>query len=517
MANSATISRAQLIYGLCLPLAALVGFFLAEPLQSSSLVVLGVLLTILIWPLFARWHHPLLVGSLHSIFILAFLPGALPLWVPVACAGFLIVIFRRCLDHDIELFPPGGVGWALVALGIVVIVTGWARGGVGLRSLGSESIGGKKYLFVLASIFAYFVLVSHSVPRKRVLAYMGIFYLSGLTSMLSHLVFIAGSKFYWLFSIIDSSSAVQQAAVDWDVQGNALMRSGAPAAVASAIIGLMLARYGLREVLNLGKPWRLLLLLVCLGGGLLGGFRSFVVSTGLMVAILFLLEGLHRTKYLALAAVLGLLGFGVLATVSDRLPFEVQRSISFLPVNVDARVRQDAQGSLNWRIEMWQALWGDFPKYALAGKGYAIDPTALQMAGFNEYLGYGLSSEWAILSGEYHNGPLSVLIPFGLWGGLAFGWFLLAGARRLWWFCRFGDPEMLTINRVLCATFLAKIVYFITFFGALNSGLVEFIVLIGLAECLNAGQRAPEEGSPEEGSGSESLGEGDKLGELEST
>lgn len=513
MANSATISRAQLTYGLCLPLAALIGFFLAEPLQSSSLIVLGVLLTILVWPLFARWHHPLLVGSLHSIFVLAFLPGALPLWVPVACGGFLIVIFRRSLDHEIELFPPGGVAWALVALGMVVVVTAWARGGVGLRSLGSESIGGKKYLLVLASIFAYFVLVSHSVPHKRALAYMGIFYLSGLTSVFSHLVYFAGSKFYWLFNIIDSSGAAQQAAADWDVQGNALMRSGAPAAVASAIIGFMLARHGLLEMFDLRKPWRPLLLLACLGGGLLGGFRSFVVEVGLIFVVFFLLEGLHRTGYLAVVVLLGLLGFGALAAFSNRLPVSVQRSISFLPVQVDARVRQDAQGSLDWRFEMWKELVRrDVPKYALVGKGYAIDPSLLGMAGFNESLGYGLRSEWAMLGGEYHNGPLSVVIPFGIWGAMAFGWFLIAGVLRFRWFCRHGDPRLINMNRMLYALFVSKIVFFIFLFGALHVEMVEFAVLAGLAECLNTGQRASEDGLV-----SESLGEADKLGELEST
>ena len=38
MANTFAVSRNHLIFGLCLPLAMLLGYLLAEPLESSSLV-----------------------------------------------------------------------------------------------------------------------------------------------------------------------------------------------------------------------------------------------------------------------------------------------------------------------------------------------------------------------------------------------------------------------------------------------------------------------------------------------
>jgi hypothetical protein len=485
MASPVTPTRAQLVYGLCLPLAALLGFFLADPMQFSSMAVVGLVLSVLVWPLFARWHHPLLVGSVHSVFILSFLPGALPLWMFVAFGGAFILLFRRCLDPDVPIFPPGGVPWALLALGAVVLGTALVRGGVGLRTFGSSTFGSKKYFFLLAAVLTYFVVVSRPVPKKHALFYVALYCLSAVTSMLSHMVYWAGGKFYWLYNFVDPSAAYGEAVADWDVHGNAIFRSGAPMSVAGALICFVLARYGLRGTLNLTKPWKLLLVLGCVAVGTLGGFRSFLVGNLLLLAVLFFVEGLHRTRYVIWLGVAAVSGLVALAAFSDRLPISVQRSISFLPVKVDVRARQDAQDSSDWRLEMWQQLAREAPKYALLGKGYAIDPSLLYFSGFNQYLGFGMRSEWAILAGDYHSGPLSVIIPFGIWGVLAFAWLIVAGVLRLRWFCRHCDPDLLNFNRALFAMFISKCVFFILFFGALNSDLVDFVMVVGLAECLN--------------------------------
>src|SRR5438876_11024139 len=39
MASTFVVSRSQLIYALCLPLAVLIGYFLAEPLESGSMAI----------------------------------------------------------------------------------------------------------------------------------------------------------------------------------------------------------------------------------------------------------------------------------------------------------------------------------------------------------------------------------------------------------------------------------------------------------------------------------------------
>src|SRR2546428_13711322 len=55
------------------------------------------------------------------------------------------------------------------------------------------------------------------------------------------------------------------------------------------------------------------------------------------------------------------------------------------------------------------------------------------------------------LVGDYHNGPISVISPFGIFGVLAFGWFLVAGLRALHRNYQFGHPAYRQMNRFLLA------------------------------------------------------------------
>ena len=73
--------------------------------------------------------------------------------------------------------------------------------------------------------------------------------------------------------------------------------------------------------------------------------------------------------------------------MANRLPNTFQRALSFLPVNIDPAVRAEAQGSLDWRIEMWKALLPQVPQHLLLGKGYAISQEDWQLIGS----GHGLS------------------------------------------------------------------------------------------------------------------------------
>ena len=91
------------------------------------------------------------------------------------------------------------------------------------------------------------------------------------------------------------------------------------------------------------------------------------------------------------------------------------------------------------------------------------------------------------LSGDYHNGPLSVILPFGIWGAIAFVWFLIAGIWALNRNRHYGDPALRTVNTFLFTSFVAKIISFIFIFGALSSDMAAFAGLLGLSISLNGG------------------------------
>jgi hypothetical protein len=96
-----------------------------------------------------------------------------------------------------------------------------------------------------------------------------------------------------------------------------------------------------------------------------------------------------------------------------------------------------------------------------------------------------------MLAGDYHNGGLSVIIPFGLPGMLGFLWFLWAGIRVTYQNYQFGDPNYLRINTFVFALFLVKAIFFFTIFGGLVSDFMQFTGLVGLSISLNGGVAKP--------------------------
>src|SRR5258708_32082592 len=84
--------------GLCLPLAVLLGYFLAEPLESGSIAVVLFVLMVLSVPIMMKWHHPLLVLSWNACINPYFLPGRPYLWMVMAVASLFFATLNRSIN-----------------------------------------------------------------------------------------------------------------------------------------------------------------------------------------------------------------------------------------------------------------------------------------------------------------------------------------------------------------------------------------------------------------------------------
>ena len=133
------------------------------------------------------------------------------------------------------------------------------------------------------------------------------------------------------------------------------------------------------------------------------------------------------------------------------------------------------------------------PRYLVLGKGYAINPNELQLVTDIGGESAQNTAEGAIMVGDYHNGPLSVVIPLGIAGVIGFLWFLAAGYRMLLNNFRHGDAEVRQINAFLLSYFVARVVFFVTIFGSLHGELAMFTGLIGLSVSINGGMCQPAE------------------------
>lgn len=345
---------------------------------------------------------------------------------------------------------------------------------------------------MFAAIIGYVAITAHEIPRERAMVYVGLFLLGALTNAIGNLLPYVPSALYPVFMIFPA-----------EVQGISMVLSQESVAVHESIprpygfsVALMamafylLARQGLNRLLNVRKP----ALYACIAAFILstlGGFRAFLFLLLLVFGAVFLLEGGYRSRKMpVIAVVLALVAFMAVAFV-EHLPNSMQRSLSFLPIRVDPVVAANARASSEWRFEMWRELLDQVPHYAFLGKGLSITAADLDTAEALAKQGHGKTAEVAMLAGDYHSGPLSVIIPFGIWGLIGWFWFCIAAGRALYLNYRYSDPELKTVNTLLFAYFLAKLLMFHFVFGGFYFDLAFFAGTVAFSVSLNQGIRRP--------------------------
>jgi O-antigen ligase len=365
----------------------------------------------------------------------------------------------------------------------VVLITAGIHGGIGLRSLGSSVVGGRYYYYLIAGVLSYFAFASQIIPLDHVQTVLRMLFLPALLNAVSTVIYYAGPAFYFLYLVFPVAAAGVQAAAE---QSGALVRFVGFSSAANFVALYVMARYGIRGILQ--KWWRVLFLIVLLVVSMLGGYRSTLILLILVLMALFVLEGLLRSPIFPALLLIGTLGLVALFPLAGKLPGSIQRSISFIPgLRIDSAIRMDAEGSTNWRLEIWKTLLPDLPKYVWLGKGYSLDPTDIYLTQQAVLRGRAADFEGSLLTGDYHSGPLSVYVPFGSFGFLAFVTFLITSLRGTYRNYIYGREELRTVNRFVFALFLVKIFFFLFVFGAFANDLSQFAGLAGLSVALNRG------------------------------
>jgi hypothetical protein len=485
MNNSAVILRSLITYAICVPLALFVGYLLANQWDYSTFAVVGVLAGLMVMPLLIRWHYHLLLLSWNATLILFFLKGAPKVWLVMVVVSVGIAVVSRAINAQQRFLSVPQITWPLIYLAVVVLFTAKLTGGFGLKMLGSEVYGGKKYIFTFVSILSYFALTSRRIPPERAGVALALFFLGGITAFVGDLYYLVPSTpnfVFWLFPPNITSEV-----------GAGAMRLLGAVGVAQAVIFYLLARYGIRELFLTGKRWRLMLFFGSLTLGLLGGHRAMVITIGGIFMIQFFLEGLHRSKLLPVFLFIGLSGLVLLIPLAPRLPLTFQRALSFLPVQVDPRARQDAKDSMEWRYAMWNALLPQVPPHLLLGKGYSFSQEDYESMGRDSaFTSIDASQQALALSSDYHNGWLSVLITFGIWGMIGVLWLFIAGFFVVYRNYRYGDPELRVANCFLLAYFIVQVLFFLSIGGSgLHGDLFIFCGDLGLSVALNGGRCRP--------------------------
>jgi len=487
---ASSLFRSLVIYTICVPLALILGYLISTPDDFASFTVVGLVLFFLLVPLLLRWHHVWLIASWNMSVVLFFLPGKPLVWLALAWISLTIAFVTYIMNRKHKFLNVPELTRPLVLLVLVTIITAQFRGGMGLQALGSDIYGGKRYLLILTSIVGYFAIISQRIPPHRVPLYVALFFLSAITIAIGELAVVVTPSFYFLFMLFPVGSAGLQAIYSDPLgrPGFATRLSGL-ASAGSALYLLMLCRYGIENLFTLRRLGRLAMFACCLFVAMLGGFRSIFILFLLTFLLLFYLEGLMRSPLLPAFLLVAVVVGAAIVPLANHLPFAIQRSLSFLPIPIDPMVKAGAEASTEWRVQMWKRVLPEVPEYLLLGKGYtfsAKDLASTRIRGISD-----TGTEGTELAGDFHSGPLSVIIPFGIPGTIAFLWFLVAGLKVLRNNYLFGDATFRRVNTFLLAHFIAKAIFFFAIFGSLYNDLQSFIGLLALSISINGGMARP--------------------------
>ena len=501
MTNLPMQLRTVIIFAVCLPLAIVLGYIIADWENTPNFFAIIVVVGLLLLPLLLRWHHLWLIALWNVQAVIFFLPGRPGVMLAMAAMSLLISVIQHTLNREVQFIHVPTIAWPILFLTAVILVTAKLTGGIGLAIGGGNNVGGKKYVFLLGAVIGYYALTAHQIPKKKAFLCVALFFVCGLTSAISSItVILPPSALYYVLVVFPPDQYYMPGGDDLIAGPVQIARVGGIATACVDVISAMLALYGVAGVFAGRKLWRPVVFLLFAVGSLFGGYRSILIGLALTFALVFWLEGSMRTNLFPTMIIFGVVVAAVSLPFVNQMPLSVQRTLSFVPfIKVDASAEAAAQGSTEWRLEMWKLVLPEVPKYLLVGKGYSINAQDLAMAGMSA----GTEEDalaGTMMSTDYHSGPLSVIIPFGLPGVFGFVWFLLAGCKVLRYNYRYGDPDYKRINTFLLASFVGKIIFFIFIFGSFNGDFAGFVGILGLSIALNGGmrRRAPEPQLPME-------------------
>ena len=164
MTNALAIIRSLIIYGLCLPLAIYLGYVVANPMDRMSLVVVVTVAALPLIPVLLKWHHLLLIASWNMSMVLFFVQGSPYLWMAMTAISLTLTVLQQILKRDVVFASVPAITWSLLFLAFVIFLTAQLTGGIGIRSFGGASYGGKRYVQLFCAVAGYFANLCYTLP-----------------------------------------------------------------------------------------------------------------------------------------------------------------------------------------------------------------------------------------------------------------------------------------------------------------------------------------------------------------
>jgi hypothetical protein len=231
----------------------------------------------------------------------------------------------------------------------------------------------------------------------------------------------------------------------------------------------------------------------------LSGFRtSFIAMVGCTTVAVWLRGRLTDFIPLTVAGLVLLIALIGAVQSGITVPLTIQRALSVLPLGWDKAAADNAQGTLDWRVDMWRDALND-PNYFKDkifgdGFGYTYQEMTLfanQMQGLGGLSG-AASYELFMIRGSLHNGPLSSL-RYGGTVGLILLTALMVGTAL--YAVKIVRASSGTVYFPIALFTAIPLIYepfaFFIIFGAYDNNMIQYFYGLGMLNLINSSLPRP--------------------------
>ncbi|MBK1827805.1 hypothetical protein [Haloferula rosea] len=455
-----------------------------------------------------------MVGGLAVVFVLAlgkhvwllipagvslngglnFLPGSpAPWWIAMMITGGIFFL-RLATRRTGEFTWRWSILDLVIFIHIVVLAQAYMRNPAGFSILGGAggTVGGKPYFTHGAAIVCYVLLSMVKTDirmfRTAMIVMIACACFDGFTVLLGTFVpaiAAVGIQFYSGFSFTAANTG-----------------AGADVAEGRTTEGKNAGRSLGRAVLTIWRPLSVLnpfnflpfsLFMVAMAAIAISGYRS---AMGLL-AVYFIVCSLIRRKVadVVVCSAIAVLGICMLLFIgTERLPNSFNRILSVIPIPglVDEKIKQGAEKSTDWRVEMWMlALTTDryiFNKWLGDGFGIRKDEmdAMIDSAYGDNRRAFGLDMQEVLMRrGSYHGFHVQTIRSSGYIGLFLALVVLGVFFRHAWKHIQFfrGRPEWGFVLYA-CVPFLIYPFYAMLVFGDYRFEFPRYIIAAGFLKML---------------------------------
>jgi len=417
---------------------------------------------------------------------------ALPVPFSIANLGILLAFGMYLILKALKIVrlkPKNGIVEVWMFIVLTYVATVYVRNPVGVEAFGSDRVGGRPYVSILISWAAFWVLSRSnvSVRESYIVTFLSLAG-NGFHAFVNYVAYRFPSTIGPISSLYSGIQAADptEAAVPGMEEGSRLAYLGG---LGGGLTAVACAFWRPFTLVNPMHFWRFVMFFGGLVAVLLSGFRSGMIS---VFEVFLLASYFHRgmgevLRTLGLTALILVLLVGLQGNIID-LPIPAQRTLSFLPGKWDYDAKSQAEGSTEWRIEMWKAMLtgNKYIENKWLGDGFGFTHQQLEIMNANTLTGTTTDQqENLMISGGVHSGPISTIRYVGYIGLALFLVLLVLVARRGFQLIHRarGTPlfPFVLLNSIPPILFPFN---FIFIFGAFENDLGGAVFMIGIQKML---------------------------------